>query len=195
MSCLCSVVDYVNMDYIYDLLKYNSDKFFDFMSKSFMKNIDDKTTTSDLYIFLSRILKSYNMFIEHIYNYPVKKHSRYMFNGMNPFLVDETKLLQSSTTFFACVYEPKKKENFSYYDLKDNPLSQLNYLIEIETKYGLITDILKYLMSKLFSYKVNTLIDKKLNDELLSDNQFCDNIYKLAMFTPILMNTIKAFLD
>ena len=168
-----------------------------------MGQIDDTNmTTTDLYVFLSRIYGSYIMFVQKVFQYPFKKHRRLMvdtFSQIEPKQLKEaleTPEEQPKTEL--CVVslcKPEPLEPPKQFNLDNDPFVQYGQLMEIESRYGLISDILNYLMKKLFSYKFQTIIDKKINSELLSDKEFYDDIHKLAMYVPILLNTIKVFMD
>lgn len=189
------MADFINMDTIYTTIKLNTDKFFDFIVKSIMNQIDNTMTTTDLYIMLSRILGSYNMFIKKVFHYPSKKQRKLIKAPLTKLNVDENPEELFSKYCVVCMNEPEihiKKEKI---DVFDSSFYCFNSLMEIENEYGLIDDILKYLMTKLFSYKYKTIIDNKINEELLKDKQFYVSIQKLAMFAPILLNTIKEFMD
>jgi len=193
--------DFMTMNSIYSIIQFNSDKFLNFMSKSFMHHIDDTNeTTTDLYILLSRILGSYKMFIHKVFNYPCKKQCRLM---NDPFQINLEKLKEKETfekseeqpLIELCVVKMCEPEPPKQFDNITEQIERFNYLMEIESQYGLIDDVLICLMNKLFSYKFKTVINNKINNELLSDLKFCDNIYKLAMYVPILLNTIKVFMN
>jgi len=164
------VIDFMSMENIYNSIKLNMDKFFNFMSNSFMNHIDDTNmTTTDLYVFLSRVYGSYNIFVQKVFQYPFKKRRRLMvdpFSQISPEQMKEaleTPEEQPMTEF--CVVSLCKPEPPKQFKLDTDPFNQYKYLMDIESRYGLISDILNYLMKKLFSYKFKTIIDKKINIE------------------------------
>lgn len=56
-----------NIEDILQLYMYNVEMFLDFMSHSAMNHIDgNQITTTDLYVYLSRMLGVYNMFIKYV---------------------------------------------------------------------------------------------------------------------------------
>ena len=195
MSYLSLIEDmdtFMDIESIYSLIRLNTDKFFDFMSKSIMNHIDDtNTTTLDLYICLSRILRGYNMFVNKVFHYPFKQQ-KLTFKCLDELLKekipDEPLCVISEPEL---VEQPKEQPKTFKVNMK---FYYFFHLIEIQNEYGLIDNILKYLMTKLFSFHYKTIIDKKINTELLSDKRFYDYTHKLAMLIPVLLNSIKEFM-